>query len=463
MRPFHGIRFLFFTIFILSASLRIALAIVNREANDDHKQVIQLTLEGNRLPEREDCWECFQPKLYYSMVAAFVQATGIYSGEFTPQVIIAAQLLNALMGMILMAIAWVFLESMPVKNDPLKVVAFALTAFNPKMIAINAQASNDTLAILLATLAIYSALLFLRKEQNAYLAACIVIVSLGLAAKTNMLVMAAAITSSFLIKAYINRQRFMLFSTIVFLSGILILSFVNPLTQYWGNFQKYGSVVTMNKGIRRRPLPNLFTKTYFERPGITSIADGFFTFKYIDLLKHPLLTNGMQDYPEHRTSLWTHIYAYAHSLHFDNWPRTWAATGSEYFALTRAIFILAFPPSAMILIGAGINLVKFFMALLKRSPALLHIRDYGILDAAFWGSIAFLILYSMMYRDFSLMKTIYIYPALLSFLVSFIELGNVFMENKWFMVSLSSISIILVALYITDVVTMTVDLYSLLQ
>jgi hypothetical protein len=457
-------RLLFFAIFILSASLRIALAVVNREANDDHMQVIQLALETNRLPLREDCWECFQPKLYYVMVTTFVHAAGIYSGAITPEIIVTAQIVNALMGIILMAVAWIFLESVPVQNNSLKVAAFALTAFNPKLIAINAQASNDTLAILLATLAMYSALLFLRKEKISYLVACIVFISLGLAAKTNLLVMAAAIMVAFLVKAYFSRQRSMLVAATVFLSSVFIFSFINPLTQYRVNLREYGSVVTMNRGIARHPFPSFFTKTYFERPGITSIADGFFTFKYINLLEYPRMTNGMSDYPDHRTSLWTHLFAYAHSVHFDNWPQSWESSGSEYFTLTRAIFILALPPSILILIGAGMNLFKFFAALFKRSNALLRATDYGLFDAAFWGHIAFLILYSMMYRDFSLMKTIYIYPALLSFLIAFIQSGNMLLKsNKWFTTSLASIAAILVALYITDVAALVIHLRSLLQ
>jgi hypothetical protein len=463
MSPIKRTRLIFLLIFIFSAALRIALATVNREANDNHIQVVALMLQNHRLVERDECWECFQPKLYYALVILLIRAGDLYPGYLSDGMIVAAQMLNAALGILLIGVVWLFLEALPVPNDLLKISAFALTAFNPKMIGTNAQASNDTLAILLSVLAIYSALLFLRREKTVYLVACIVYIALGLVTKTNALVTTSAIMLSLLVKTYTLRQRWMTLATTGFLLSILFLAAINPLGQYQVNYQKYGSPVTMNRGIHAHRPPFIFEKTYIERPGIVSIADGYFTFKYFDLLKHPRLTNGVTDYPAHRTSFWTLLFAHGHSVHFDNWPPTWAASGADDFPLTRAILLLALFPSLMILLGAGMSLWEFLSALLKRSADALREMDYGLLAVSFWSYIAFLILYSMLYRDFSLIKTIYAYPALLSFVFFFIQAGKTFAAKKWFNIPLALITAVLVLLYIIDITSMTVQLYSVLH
>ncbi len=451
-------RLIFLLLFLLSAAMRVALALVNREANDDHMEVVELTLTRGAWAERDDCWECFQPKLYYALVIAVLRAADLYPGYHTDVLTVAAQLLNAAFGIALVGTAWLFLERFPSQNNLLKIFAFALTAFNPKMIGSNAQATNDTLAILLAAPAIYFALAFFEEEKPMYLAACALFAGLGFSAKSNALVTAGAIFLSLLFRAYSLRKREASAAALMFAVAVILLAALNPLGQYAENYRKYGSIVVMNRGIQRHNFPSFFEKTYVERPGIVSIADGFFTFKYFDLLRTPRLTNGLTDYPAHRTSFWTQIFAYAHSVHFDDWPPSWSSTGEEFFALTRAIFVFALLPSGMILFGAARNLARLFSAFWnKRAP-----RDWGLLAVSFWAHVAFLMLYAAMYRDFSLMKTIFIYPALLSFSAFFIETGELLAARKGCTFFLTAAVFALVLLYCADVLSLTVHLGSLL-
>src|SRR5215216_7022837 len=143
--------FLFFGILLLSTVLRFTLAMVNREANDDHLEVVRMIMQEKRLPGVDDCLECFHPKLYHYGLSFLFQATGIDADDIPSQTILA-QLLNAVLGTTLILILWNFLNSLPVENELLKLITFALVAFNPNLIGINAQATNDSLAILLAAL-----------------------------------------------------------------------------------------------------------------------------------------------------------------------------------------------------------------------------------------------------------------------------------------------------------------------
>lgn len=457
------INFLFFLILILSSSLRIALALVNREANDDHLTVTRQIMLENRLPEFQDCAACSHPKLFYYTTAVALQAAKIGVKDIASQYVFT-QIENSLLGIAVLLIVWAFLNSLPGVDDSLKIIAFALTAFNPKLIGINAQATNDTLAIFISTLALYFAYRFIKEEKTPALFACIVFASLGLATKETTLPITGSIFVALLVKAYRKGQRTDFIATTVFLVGVMALALLDPLTQYVSNYQKHGNIVVMNTALPSLPLPAFIEKSYYLRPGLVSIQDGLFTFKYINLLEYPRLTNAATDYPAHRTSLWTQIYARAHSVHFDNWPVSWGSTGDEYFTLTRAIYILALFPTALLALGAVMNLAKFLAAILSsKFSSTLAEMDYGLLTVAFWSSIAFVSLFAVLYRDFSTMKAIFIYPALLAYPALFIQSAALFKENKWFRVSLSVISFLLVALYIADITTLTVHLYSQLQ
>jgi hypothetical protein len=463
MQQSRTVYFIFFVIFLLSTILRFMLAAVNRESNDDHLEVVRMIMEEKRLPGINDCLECFHPKLFHYGLALIFQAAGIDIKNITSQTILA-QLLNAFLGTVLILIIWIFFQALPIENGSLKLIAFALAAFNPNLIGINAQATNDTLAILFATLAIYSTWLFLRQERGILLLAGILFISLGIATKTNIFVTAFAILITLLVKAFVKKQSLMLYTAALFLPSVLTLSFLNPLTQYLTNYQNFGSAVGMNKP--KQPFPAFFEKSYVVRPGIVSIQDGIFTFKFISLMKQPRLTNNAEGYPAHRTSLWTQIYAHANSVHFDNWPISWSTRGNEIFPLTRAIYVLALLPFAMLLLGAGLSLAEFLRALFRNLPDSLYKVDYGLFDVLFWGHVAFIILYVLQFRDFSMMKAIFVYPALLAFLVFFIKSGNavqrVLNENKWFIATLSSVVTALVTLYSIDIYTLSKHLYSLL-
>lgn len=436
---------------------------VNREANDDHMKVVSMIMQEKRLPGTGECRECFQPKLFHYSLSLLFRMFGV-DAENKPSQIIIAQLVNACLGTIFILLIWSFLNLFPVGKELLKLIAFSLVAFNPNLIGINAQATNDTLAILLATLAIYLIWLFLKQEQGIQLLAGILFVSLGIATKTNVFVTAFAILFALLVKGFSRRQSATLYSAALFLPSILVLSLLNPLTQYVANYQNFGSAVGIN--MPEQPFPFFFEKSYFSRPGIISIQDGIFSFKFIDLIKQPYLTNEAEGYPAHRTSLWTQIYARANSVHFDHWPKTWSTEGTEHFPLIRAIFALALLPALMLISGVVISLKELGTALLKNLPNTLYANAYGLFDALFWGYLAFITLYAFRFRDFSVMKAVFIYPAMLAFLALFLKAGDIMVrltkENKWFFATISSVVGVLVILYSIDIYTLAKHLYSLL-
>jgi hypothetical protein len=443
--------------------LRLGLVLVNRESNDDHFAVILRILKTDRLPEKADCWECYQPKLFHYTSAKFLQLTGLDNTN-RGSMILALELVNYTAGLITILVIGLFLYRLPGKMEFLKVLAFGMVALNPGLIGINSQATNDTFAILFSTLALYCTYAFLQKKRPITFLLMLLFIILGISSKTNVWVSAIAIFLALLIQVWTEKQSQVRRLLIACLFGAvtLVLSILNPLNQYISNYRAYGSPVLLN--IDRQPRPHFFVQTTSDRPGILSIQDGIFTFKFIDLLRYPRIENGAV-YPPSRTSLWTQIYGRAYSVHFDNFPKSWSTTGEQGFTLSRAIYILALLPTLLLLIGAAMEIYLVLKSLIKRDPELASATHFGLTAITFTGFVLFIIIYALEYRDFSVMKEIFLYPAMLTFPLLFLRAGewlsaHVLERLGWLRTALGIWMAALFVLYSADILTMIVLLFS---
>jgi len=397
------IPWLYLSVFLLAIGLRFWLAWVNPEANDPHLEVSEIILNTGKLPQAPDCWECFQPKLYHAGLAALFRLLQV---QDLPSQTRLANLVSALAGAATLAILWQTLAKRK-EQALLSLLAFALTALNPKLIAIHAQATNDSLVIFFSSLALLAFARFLEEEKGGWFGLVILTVALAISTKTNGIVTFGVLLLLLLIRIWrspAQRTRYEAF-TLAYLVLIPVLLLANPFNQYISNLQKYGSPFLLN--ISRQPLPAWDTLTETNaRPGILTLQDGFFTFKLPSLLEHPRIENPAQgSYPAHRTSLWTQLYGRAHSLHFDNWPPAWQISNQALFPLLRAIYLLALLPTLTLLWGIG----RMLWRLTQPSPQNLQEGLWGL---ALIGYLAFVAFYALTYRDFSVMKAIFLFPAL---------------------------------------------------
>jgi hypothetical protein len=449
---------LFIGVALLSFFLRVGLVWLNRQSNDNHIQVIQLMLTSARLPQLKDCWECFQPKMFHFTVTKILQMLGL-TGLSINGLNLVAEIVNLLAGLVTMVVAWILIVRLPVKNKWLKLLAFGLVALNPALIAINSQATNDTFAILFSTLAIYSTYIFFQRKRITPFLLAILFTALGIASKTNVWVIAAAIVLTLFIQALIRPRRTIKSAiyAITFLVAVPVLSVINPLTQYVTNYETYGKPVLMNIGTL--PLPPLTgISKYNDRGGILSIQDGFFTFKFVNLLEHPRIEYDHDNYPPNRTSFWTMFYGSANSASFSNYPPSWSSSGTQGFLLTRGIFVLAVLPVLLLLIGALLENFVLVRGVFKGNIIALQNTNYGLFALTFVGFIAFAILYALFYQTFLVLKAIFIFPALLAFPVFFLRTAEPAYEFlskrvKWSVHIFNIDMIALFILYIMDVIT----------
>ena len=285
----------------------------------------------------------------------------------------------------------------------------------------------------------------------------ILFTALGIASKTNVWVTAVGIGITLFIQAWGTPGRTIRTAIypLAFLVAVPFLSVINPLTQYVTNYETYGKPVLMNIGTL--PLPPLSgVSKYNDRGGILSIQDGFFTFKFINLLEHPRIEYAHDNYPPNRTSFWTMLYGSANSASFSNYPPSWSNTGSEGFWLTRGIFILAILPVFFLFVGGLTETFNLLRGIFKRDFSILQNTSHGLFALTFIGYIAFAILYALFYQTFLVLKAVFVFPALLAFPLLFLRTAETvyaFLSKrvKWSITLLNVDIIALMILYIIDI------------
>jgi hypothetical protein len=399
-------------IFAAAIILRALLAYVNFEANDPHWQVSEIIMKEGRLPDKDECFECFQPKLYHGFVAQ-IWKNYFPSSDLNDRIKIA-QWINACAGILTILIVWMFLRRLSVGNAA-KLTAFSLIALNPCLIAINAQATNDSFAILFGTAALYCLYLFFVSAKRRYFWGLAVFAIFTALSKGTGLVLCVGIIAAFAIKCISSSGRpssppknFLSYLLIFMTLFFTVVPFAG---EYYQRYRRHGSPFVTNKVIE--PPPHLFKETYILRPGTTSIAGTFFTFRLADLLKHPFVTNDFPISSPHRTSLWSQLYGRTHFVFFDQWPPMWYSVHPTILNLGRLAFLLALLPTVVLVLQLLRNTVGHVRALLERRGKRFSQRHDWIFDLVLWLNLVFIVYLNYLYRDFSWMKSIYIFPALL--------------------------------------------------
>jgi hypothetical protein len=401
-------------ILALAVLLRVIGALVNTEANDDHMEVVMVIALDQRIPADDELREAFQPKLYHATVAGILR---VFPGLSQGARVRVGQAVSGVAGVLTLLVVLSFLRTLPL-SPRVRLVAFALTAFNPQLLSASIQATNDALGILLISTALAAGYRFFRTFDLGPFAAMTAGVLLGCIAKGNGLAAAIAVVCAFvaaLVHPAVARGRVLGYAA-VFL--VAFAAFVPPLGGYLTRYQDGRSPFATSW--KPLPAPRLFEKNYDPdlRPGILSVVDGFLTFRLANMLEEPLLSNDGQIYPRHRTSFWSLLYGYAHSTHYPYWPETWQSNSAVVLWLTRGIWILALVPTLMLAMGVARAVVRTATDGLSRITPSAWNAEFLLATTAV-GYLGFVMLYGYLYRDFSTMKALFIYPAIIPYVVCF--------------------------------------------
>lgn len=407
----HRDTVVFSAVLLLAVALRFALALCNREANDDHMEVVSLILQTGHYPTVTDCWECHQPKLFHAAVAWLVDVFGLVS---TRSRILVAQLLNATSGAFTVLLLWWAARRLDVDRGT-QLATFSLVALNPRLIAINAQATNDSFVILFGTLAVIGFLRLL--EDRSPRAALVTAVGLILASvsKGQGLGLFVVMVGVLLVRGVTSRRDRRATLLVTVFLATTYLATVPFLGPYWSHYKMTGTPFPAALDGPPVVAPSWFEKSVVGRPGVRSVADAYLTFRLFDLLREPYIRG--QGYAEHRTSFWSQLYAGSQLSRFENWPPTWRTKSSRVLFLGRCALLLGLVPLGMIVVGVGDDLISLWRGLRHRGAAYLAEDSRWPVTAIACGMILLVMKYSYDLRDFSSMKAIFIFPAIAAFMV----------------------------------------------
>lgn len=425
-RPSHTAALL--VISTLAVGSRFLLSLYNRSANDDHVEVIQRIVAGQR-PLVDDCWQCYQPKLYHEAVASVIHTLGLT--EQIPQVL-AAQFTSFAAGVATLVLLWAMARALP-GGHALRLTAFGLIALNPRLTGIAAQATNDAFAILFGTAAIYAFWRYLGNERWFDLVATTVALILASLAKFQGVVFFAMVVTLLLARllAAPAARRMHLAKGLACLAALWCLT--TPfLGDYYENYKAKGDPFAANW--ERAPAPHWFTHTHYRYPGVRSIVDGYLTFRLFDLVRQPYVKtqHGVLDagtprerydpnFAEHRTSLWSQLYGRTQFVQFGSNPPRWGTRDERVLNTGRALMIVGLVPLAILLTGVFLETRDLVAGLFERGPRWLAENPRFTLLALLGGSLLIVAQLAYLMRDYSSMKAIYVFPGLAAFLAIFMR------------------------------------------
>jgi len=412
-------------IFLSASYLRLHLAFVNRDANDNHFKVIRIISLENRVPGKDEpeCLQCYHPKLYHYLAAKAINLILEPSTDTTDEQKIISQMINALAGIVTLFIIYRFLGKLELDASS-RLITFGLVALNPALIGINAQATNDTFVILFSTLALFFFWKYLNGRRTADLLLVSFSTTLAALSKGSGLLIFLGILAVFLAKIISSHQDIPGLKKYSF--GILIFFFVTfsgivaggPYAEY---YFAYGTPFVINKPVSS--MPKFFTRTYEgDKTGVTSIYDAYFTFRFVDLLKHPYLNreSDPEKYTLNRMSVWTQLFARANFIQFEGTPKKWLLKPTNpIFNFGKVIFIFALVPLVIFLWGVLLATWKAITNFWKKRMSFFSLENDWLFVFFFWMFFAFIIKFTLDYRDFVTMKPIYLFPGLLAFVYIF--------------------------------------------
>jgi hypothetical protein len=445
-------------VFVLATLLRIILALVNTEANDDHFGVIDIIRAEQRLPGRDECWECFQPKMYHAFVAGTLELLPVEARAVQIRV---AQLINCLAGCVTLVVIYRFLNLMPLP-DTARILSFSVIGLNPRFIAINAQATNDSFVILFSTVAIAAAYLFFSRPAVSSFVSMTGFSILAALSKASGWVLLFGIALVFTLKALAAPKDSARAGTnYLWQMGAFVAVFVVavlPMGQYLESYCRYGSLFVTNSD--KKPLPGLVDDTFYGRPGVTSIRNSYLTFRLVDMIRHPVVTNDAEHFPWHRTSFWSQMYGRAHFVRFDDWPISWQTESTFVLNVGRALLLLGLVPTLLFVWGITRRLWEWSHAVPK--SRLWADTNEWILAVFLFGYLSLSIMYSLQYRDYATMKVIFVFPALLP-IAYFLAEGCAnfycrFGSDQRIWLPFLAVFSLLLLLYCVDVVSLIIEM-----
>ena len=140
-------RLIILSIISIGIILRLTLFIVSPPNNsfDDHLEVVYLYAKSAQIPSPSDCWECYQPPLYYS-IGGLVYSLSYYVSESKLIAWKTVQLINPILSILALIVFWRIIDSYS-SNRNQKILFLTFFTILPVDIFTAVMIGNDYLLV----------------------------------------------------------------------------------------------------------------------------------------------------------------------------------------------------------------------------------------------------------------------------------------------------------------------------
>lgn len=248
-------------------------------AYDNHIEPIFYYGENFERPETFECWQCYQPPVYYLLTSSlYVVAKFVFSDPISIWKVV--QILNPLLSIGILIFFFLFLKRLKV-NESYKILLLSFVAFLPRDLFTSSVVSNDYLLVFTSLFACYYFLKFtdkLMQSANAkkeFLLMCLFVILGSLTKQHGMLLVGLPIYSLLHVIVF-KKVHFLKFALPI---SILVIGL--SLSEEANKYSKTGHFIVSNQ----------HHYNYAENQFPGSLKDvEFHTFRITRLIKDPYLS-----------------------------------------------------------------------------------------------------------------------------------------------------------------------------
>lgn len=373
-------------VIILGSLLRIIIGLSSPPNNsyDDHLEPIANYINNETRPFPQDCWQCYQPPLYY-LIASKVFRAAYKLSENTYTAWKTVQFINIIFSIINLIIISLLLRIIYFRNEVSVAVILSFLSFYPRDIYASAMISNDYLLVLLSSL---SVLMFVKYVKNDN--------------KLNF-----SLLCLFVFGCAMTKQHGLI---LVLLIAYIIMKSIFSRTHHVFNYRNILGVFTValcfldevwkfiHTGILLVSNQNFFNYTNGQLPGDFSEVS-FLSFHLTDLLHNPFISDNTL------YSFYTEIFA-----------RSWF--DYEWRFISPNILLVKYLSTPLILVGMIITIATFIGLIRYRTELFQLNKNYRCLIIIALCFFTVPLLQTYRFPFFSSMKSQFFLPA-----ISIISLG----------------------------------------
>jgi hypothetical protein len=382
------------SILIIGSIIRFGYFIMNSPMNsyDDHVEVVQLYADDLNRPEPFDCWECYQPPVYYIVSATIYKAASLLTNsKFL--VWKSVQLLNTILSIACLLIGYKILNMITI-NDQLRILILTMISVFPRDIYTSAMIGNDYLLLFFAVCSFYQFIKISHQEFDRndtsivnYALLCFLCLLGGLTKQHGLILF--ILPFIIILRLIMKRKR--LIPLLFILSASVLIALMD---EAW-KFNKTHQLLVSNQ--------HYFDYAINQLPGTIDKVE-FFSFRLLGLIHDPYLST------ESLYSFATEIFA---RTMFDyEWRFTDPSNVKmKYIGISSYILGLIW-----IVYLIGVYTFSAGQKVDKRNTFNVTIQVTGIIVLLLYLAVP--VIQTMRYPYFSSMKAMFLLPGLYVFIIS---------------------------------------------